>query len=152
MAFRDYAGFGKLKVPLTLSNGAAPSLEIVGKVVTLEIPKADANAFITPADSNDNDPFLVSTLDTAQLTALAGGSISLPWPSTTPGKGMFTSWVWLDASGTVREAHPLNSDESGFAALMSSKLVGQHWKPWLVNGQPVQAQGAIVLPPAAPPS
>lgn len=152
MAFKDYVGFGKLKVPLTLSNGAAPSLEIVGKVVTLESSKADASAFATPAGARDNDPFSVSTLDTAQLAALAGGSISLPWPTTTPGSGMFTSWVSLDSSGTIREAQSLNSDESGFAALMSSKLVGQHWKPWLVNGQPVQAQGAVVFaypPPKA---
>jgi len=152
MEFKDYASFGKLKIPLTLTNHPSRGVELIGKIVTLEPSKADTTAFATPPGAQDKDPFPIATLRAEQLTTLAGGSISLPWPTPIPGRGMFTSWVVLDTTGTIREVHTLNTDESGFAALMSSKLVGQHWKPWQVDGQPVQAQGAVVFAYPPPPA
>jgi len=153
MEFKDYTGFGKLKVPLTLISHRIRGVELDGKIVTLEPAKVDANAFATPPGAQDKDPFPITMLKADQLTTLAGGSILLPWPNITPGRGMFTSWVVLDTTGTVREVSTLNTDESGFAGDMTAKLLGQHWKPWVVDGQPVQAEGAVVFayPPVAAP-
>jgi len=64
---------------------------------------------------------------------------------------MFTVWVSLDHDGVIKEVHTLNTDESGFAYDMSSKLIGRQWKAPKLNGESVQVEGAIVFsyPPIA---
>jgi hypothetical protein len=144
MEFHDYSSFGKLKVPRKLIEDPARGVNLVGAVVVLEEVTSPPD-FAVPADASDKDPLMLVDVSTEQLHQLAGGTATPKWPTPIPGHGMFTVWVSVDHDGVVREAHPLNSDESGFAADMAATLVGQHWKGAVSHGGPVQIEGALVF-------
>jgi hypothetical protein len=101
--------------------------------------------FDTPADAVGTNPLAFTSLSTTELVSLAGGTPELPWPNPIPGHGVFTVWMCLDRQGMVRETHSLNSDESGIAADMAIRLVGRQWKPYVKDGVPTQAEGALVF-------
>ncbi|MGA7156001.1 MAG: hypothetical protein WBY53_04100 [Acidobacteriaceae bacterium] len=144
--FNDYAGFGKLKIARELSEEPANRVELAGRVTVLEEARGVASQmFDTPANATGTNPLESVILSTPELLAVAGGLPELPWPNPIPGHGMFTVWVSVDRSGRVREAHSLNSDESGIAAEMSGTLVGRQWKPYLKDGVPTQSEGALVF-------
>lgn len=146
VGFKDYEGFGKLKIARTLGVELGSRVELVGRVTVLEEAKdVAAQTFDTPANATGTNPLASTLLSTRELLALAGGVPELPWPNPIPGHGMFTVWVSVDRSGKVREAHPLNSDESGIAAEMSVELVGRQWKPYQKDGVPAQSEGALVF-------
>jgi len=145
MGFSNYQKFGKLKVPRTLSESRG-RISLIGSVVRLELAEsADPALFASPPEAVDKDPLATYTVGTEQLTKLAGGTITLPWPNPIPGHGMFTVWVSIDRHGVVREVHTLNTDESGFAYDMAQKLLGLHWKAPILNGTAVQVQGPLVF-------
>jgi hypothetical protein len=148
--FHNYQNFGKLKVARNLIAHPVRGVELAASVTLLEELKSPPASFDTPAGATDVDPFAEIQVSTQQLHDLAGGSINPKWPTPIPGHGMFSVWVSLDKSGTVREAHLLNSDESGFAGDMAATLIGLRWKAPLVNGSPVQIEGPLVF--AYPPS
>ncbi|MGA8938070.1 MAG: hypothetical protein WB439_02790 [Acidobacteriaceae bacterium] len=144
--FNDYASFGKLKIARELSEEPANRVELAGRVTVLEEAKGVAEqTFDTPAGATDANPLESVILSTPELLSLAGGLPDLIWPNPIPGHGMFTAWVSIDRDGMVREAHSLNSDESGIAAEMTAELVGRRWKPYLKNGVPTQSEGALVF-------
>lgn len=144
--FRDYAAFGKLKIARQLLEEPASRIELTGRITLLEEAKVTGGqTFDTPVNSVDTNLLASALVSTTELVSLAGGLPELPWPNPTPGHGMFTAWVTLDRSGKVREAHSLNSDESGIAAAMSAQLVGRQWKPYLKDGVPMQSEGALVF-------
>ncbi len=144
--FRNYAGFGKLKIARVLLEDAGGRVQLTGRVTELEEAKAvSAQAFDTPLNAEGMNPLASAILSTSELTSLAGGLPELPWPNPIPGHGMLTAWVSIDRSGKVREAHSLNADESGIAATMSADLVGRQWKPYVKDGLAVQSEGAFVF-------
>jgi hypothetical protein len=144
--FRNYAGFGKLKIARVLLEDAGGRVQLTGRVTELEEAKAvSVQAFDTPANAEGMNPLASAILSTSELTSLAGGLPDLPWPNPIPGHGFFTVWVSIDRTGKVREAHSLNSDESGIAATMSAELVGRQWEPYVKDGQAVQSEGAFVF-------
>ena len=144
--FKDYAAFGKLKIARLLLEDAGGRVQLRGRVTELDEAKGvSAQTFDTPPNAGGTNPLTSVMLSTSELTSLAGGLPDLPWPNPIPGHGMFTAWVSIDGTGKVREAHSLNSDESGIAAAMSAELVGRQWKPYVKDGQPVQSEGALVF-------
>jgi hypothetical protein len=144
--FRNYAGFEKLKIARVLLEDAGGRVQLTGRVTELEEAKAvSAQEFDTPANAEGMNPLAAAILTTSELNSLAGGLPELPWPNPIPGHGIFTVWVSMDRTGKVREAHSLNSDESGIAADMSAKLVGRQWKPYVKDGVPMQSEGALVF-------
>lgn len=147
MEFNDYAEFDRLQVARTLyGRGASPRSRLTGKVVVLEdvdIPPADV--FVIPVGAAENDPLSTEILPTDVLLQLSGGLPRLRRPKDAKGHGSFTVWVDLDRSGEVREAYTLNSDDSGTAWDLAGQLIGMRWKPYVLNGTPVQCQGALVL-------
>jgi hypothetical protein len=144
--FKDYAAFAKLKIPRLLLEDAGGGVQLRGRVTGLdEAKEIGAHAFDTPANAEGTNALASIILSASELTSLAGGLPELPWPSPIPGHGMFTVWVSLDRRGRVREAHSLNSDESGIATDMSAQLVGRQWKPYVKGGVPVQSEGGLVF-------
>jgi hypothetical protein len=91
------------------------------------------------------DPLEAVNVPTESLLKLSDGLPKLNWPRHVPGHGMFTAWVNLDREGRVREAHPLNSDESGLASDMTAQLIGLQWKPFVQNGIAVHVQGPLIF-------
>ena len=146
MEFKKYAAFGKLKIARELLEEPGRRVHLTGRITVLEEAKAvGAPAFDTPANAEGTNSLSSALLSTTELVSLAGGLPTLPWPNPIPGHGMFTVWLSIDRSGRVREAHSLNSDESGIAADMSAQLVGRQWKPYVKDGLPVQSEGALVF-------
>jgi hypothetical protein len=145
--FDDYADFNGLHVVRTLSgHGAAPGVRVIAKVTNLAtIEGAAPDNFAISPQFASSDPLEAVTLSTEAVLALSGGLPKLNWPRHVHGHGKFTAWVNLDREGRVREAQPLNSDESGIASDMTAQLVGMQWKPCVRNGVAVQAQGALIF-------
>ena len=81
---------------------------------------------------------------------LAGDQACPQWPANIPWSGQFTLWFAVDKTGKVRQVETRNTDLSGFAAAMAKTLVGRQWKVPVVEGTPVQVEGALVFdyPPA----
>ena len=147
MELNDYAGFDNLQVARSLyGSGASPRSRLTGKVVVLEnIASPSADVFMVPAGAEETDPLSTETLPTDVLLQLSGGLPRLRRPKDATGHGSFTVWVDLDRSGEVREAYTLNTDDSGIAWDMAGQLIGMRWKPYVLNGTPVQSQGTLVL-------
>jgi hypothetical protein len=144
--FKNYASFGKLKIARQLLEEPGNRVHLTGRITVLEEAKGvSEQAFDTPANAVGTNPLSFALLSTTELLSLAGGIPELPWPNPIPGHGMFTVWVCLDPHGIVRETHSLNSDESGIAADMGKRLVGRQWKPYVKDGAPTQAEGALVF-------
>lgn len=153
MEFKDYAPFEKFKVARTLIEHPSSGIEVIGKVTVLEaVASPNQDLFVIPSGATTSDPLATITLPTATMLKVSNGLPALHWPNPMPGHGMFTAWVNLDRTGRVREAHSLNSDESGLAAEMTAQLVGMQWKPVAQKGSTMQAQGPLVFayPPPSP--
>lgn len=151
VSFGDFEKFGKLEVP----RGLAVNIErvsLVGKVKVLEPAAADAHLPEVPANATDKDPLRFVQVSTASLERLAGDHAAPAWPEKIPWTGQFTLWVAIDRTGRVRQVETRNTDLSGFAADMSKTLVGRQWDVPVMDGAPVQVEGALVFryPPQQP--
>ncbi len=148
--FGDYSKFQRLEVPRTLLVNATGGTRLVGKMLVLEPAAADAHIPDAPKGAIAQDPLRFAMVPTASLEKLAGDQLAPTWPAQTPGRGQMTFWVGVDRSGKVREVEMRNDDLSGFAADMAKTLVGRQWKAPVVEGTPVQVEGALVFnyPPA----
>jgi hypothetical protein len=144
VSFGDYVKFGKLRVPHSLSVNIG-RVSLGGKVSALETPGPDARVPEVPTNATARDPLSFVEISTQALEKLAGDNVSPKWPATIPWSGQFTIWVAIDKTGKVRQAESRNCDLSGFAADMAETFVGRQWKVPVVDGGPVQVEGALVF-------
>lgn len=143
VSFGDFQRFGKLDVPRTLAVNVE-RVSLVGKVKVLEPAAADVHLPEVPPSATDKDPLRFVEVSTASLEKLAGDQAMPAWPAQIPGSGQFTLWVAVDRTGTVQQVETRNTDLSGFAADMAKTLVGRKWKVPIIDGVPMQVEGALV--------
>jgi hypothetical protein len=147
MEFADYAGFGKKQIARKLTDDPEPGTELVGLVTKLENEsKSDAGSkLFAPLDAND-DRFSTVNVGSAQMEQLSAGNQPIAWPTVRSGnvKGHLAIYISADATGQVREAWPLNSDNAGLEDPARDQV-----RKWKLNpakdpsGAPVQVDGAL---------
>lgn len=144
--FHDYQNFHGRQIAHTVSLG---SPECTAKVVTLE-DLGDVPSGFFDAPAKDGDPQLLQTVLIDEIT-LRKNLLLLepsPWPPLENGaiEGNVTTNVVVDRSGKVRETGSIVSENSAINDAGRQRILAMQFKPFLVNGVPVQAMSQITLP------
>jgi hypothetical protein len=129
MEFHDYRGFGKKQIAREFIDNPEPGTKLVGSVTVLEdaAKMKDPTAIFTPLPA-DEDKFRSIQISSAVMQKLADGNAPVTWPSVRSGNvhGKLAMYVSADASGQIREAWPLNSDNAGLEDPARDQL--RKWK------------------------
>jgi hypothetical protein len=147
MEFHDYRGFGKKQIARTLSDDPEPGTKLVGKVVMLEDESKvkDSSSLFAPVQGDDNH-FQTVPVASGQLERLSAGNQPIVWPTVHSGnlRGRLAVYISVDSNGRVREAWPLNSDNSGLDDSVRDQV--RHWTlPPAIDktGNRVQIEGGL---------
>jgi hypothetical protein len=115
MEFLDYRSFGPKQIARKLVSTPEAGTTLVGKVTTLEDESeanGTANLFVPlPADE---DRFRAVQVSAEAMEKLTANAPPIVWPPVHLGKlsGRVAIYISVDAEGRVREAWPINADNS----------------------------------------
>ena len=148
MEFLDYRSFGPKQIARKLVSTPEAGTTLVGKVTTLEDESeanGTANLFVPlPADE---DRFRAVQVSAEAMEKLTANAPPIVWPPVHLGKlsGRVAIYISVDAEGRVREAWPINADNS---VDDSAREQVQKWtiKPAIdETGKRVQVDGDLSL-------
>jgi hypothetical protein len=145
MEFSDYRTFGRKQIARKLGDDPEPGTHLIGEVTRLEdMPKNFSAALFAPLPTDD-DRFRSVAVSAVQMEQLTAGNRPIQWPTVRSGNmhGRLAMYISVDATGHVREAWPLNSDNAGLEDPAREQV--RHWtmKPALADGKPVQVDGGL---------
>ncbi|HEY9125649.1 MAG TPA: energy transducer TonB [Acidobacteriaceae bacterium] len=148
MSFEDYKGFGNLQVARKLYDDPESGTRVVGAVEVLEdgIAHAGDDDLFKPLSTRDV-LFKTDAASWQDMKRLVAGAPAIKWPTVRSGNisGRLSMYVSIDATGQVREAWPLSSDNAGLEDSAREQVRKWKLKPIINNGQPEQVDGAIAF-------
>ncbi len=144
--FKDYADFHGRMIARTVNVGTP---QVTAKVTVLE-DLGDPPAGLFDADAKNADAQPLRTLLIDEPT-LRKNLLPMPpplWPPLKDGplEGNVTTEVVVDREGKVREITSVVSENSGVNEAGRQALVAMRFRPFLVDGTPVQVMSQITLP------
>jgi hypothetical protein len=143
--FRDCQDFHGLMIARTVNVG---SPQVTAKVITLEdLGKVPAGFFDTTGKGGDPQPLQTVMLDEISLRKNLLPEAAVVWPPLQDGslQGNFTTQIVVDRNGTVRETETGVSENGGVNDTGWQAAAAMRFKPFLVNGLPVQAVSQVTL-------
>jgi TonB family protein len=167
MEFHDQRPFGKKRIAYRYVDDPEPGTELVGNVLVLEridpastIPNSQAPSL------QQSGPVESFPIGQEMFEKLLRAPLNINWPSVHSGNtsGKLSMYVAADREGRIREAYPLNSDNSGLQDAVRDQLLKVELKPAALKGQKIQTEAALtfqfstnldgnsVEPSAAPPA
>jgi TonB-like protein len=144
--FKDYQSFHGRMIARTVSVG---SPEVTAKVTTLEaLGEIPAGFFEAGAKGGDPQPLETVLLDETSLRKNLLPMEPLAWPPLQDGslEGNVTTEVIVDRDGKVREFGTIVSENPGINDAGRQAIAALRFKPFVVNGVPVQAMSQITIP------
>jgi hypothetical protein len=144
--FKDYESFHGRMIARTVNVGTP---QLTAKITTLEdLGERPAGFFDAEAKGRDSEPLQTVLLDETSLrkNLLPMGPLSWPPLKDGPLEGNVTSIVVVDREGKVREIGSVISENSGVNDTGRQAVTAMRFKPFLVNGVPVQAMSQVTLP------
>lgn len=144
--FKEYKGFHGRAIARTVNVG---SPEVTAKVTTLEdLRNVPAGFFDTTAQGGDPQPLQTVLLDETSLRKNLLPTDPLSWPPLQDGplEGNVTTQIVIDREGTVREIGTVVSENSGVNEVGRRAVAVMRFKPFLINGVPVQAMSQVTIP------
>ncbi len=142
--FHDYKGFHNRQVARTVSSGTP---EVTAEVVALEdLGSVPADWFVIT--TTGGSPLIQTEfLDKLNLRKNLLPQEPAPWPPTKDGplEGVLTTEVSIDRTGALREIGPIVSDNSSLDNAARQRIEAMRFKPFLLNGAPVQVLSRITL-------
>ena len=144
--FKDYQSFHGRTVARTVSQG---SPEVTAKVTVLEdLGQVPADFVNAGAAGGDPQPMQTVLLDEVSLRKNLLPQEPVPWPPLQDGslEGNVTTDVVVDREGKVRELGVVVSENSAINEAGRQRILAMRFKPFLVNGLPVQAMSQITVP------
>jgi len=147
MEFLDYHAFGKKQFPRQFVNAVEPGTKLVGTVAVLEEESKANNStdLFNPLNGIQNR-FESVAVSSAQMEQLSAGNHDIVWPPVRSGnvRGHLAMYVSVDATGQVREAWPLNSDNAGLDDPARDQVRQWRFKPAVdESGHRVQVDGGL---------
>jgi len=142
----DYENFHGRMVARTVSVG---SPEVTAKVTTLEdLGEVPAGFFDATAKGGDPQSLQTVLLDETSLRKNLLPMEPLVWPPVQDGplEGNVTTQIVVDREGKVREIKTVISENSGVNDTGRRAVEAMQFKPFLVNGVPVQAMSQVTIP------
>lgn len=137
--FSDYKKFHDLIVARTVNTA---------KVVILEdLPIVPNGFFDAQAPGGDPHPIQTVVVDELDVRKNLLPMKPVEWPALPNGplEGATTTTVVVDRTGKVRELGPIISNNSAISDAAKSAIATMQFKPYLVNGEPVQVISRITL-------
>ena len=144
--FKDYQSFHGRMVAHTVSCG---SPEVTAKVVSIEdLGERPTGFFDAQVQGGDPQPLETILLDETTLRKNLLPEPPWTWPPLQDGvlEGNVTTEIVVDREGRVREFGPIVSENSAINEAGRQRFLAMRFKPFLVNGAPVQAMSQIMLP------
>jgi hypothetical protein len=143
--FEDYRSFHGRMVARRVAHGTP---EARATVVTLEdLKPASENLFDTKAP--DGDAQLLRTVRVDELSERKNliHEEAVEWPPLKDGplEGAVTTEVCIDRTGKVRETTSIVSQNLGLIDVARRAILAMEFKPYLVNGIPVQVVTRITM-------
>lgn len=141
----DYSAFHDLIIARTVSAG---SPEITAKITTLEdLGTVPSNLFDTTQPGNDTNPIRTVPIEESALRKNLQPAIPPVWPALKDGplEGVATSEIAVDREGRVHDVSTIVSDNPGISAEASDYIAAMRFRPYLLDGQPVQVISRITL-------
>jgi len=145
---KDYSMFHKLLVARSVSGGGLGP-EVTAKVTTLEdLGSIPSGLFDTMQSGDDVNPLRSLPIDETFLRQNLRPLAAPIWPPLKDGPldGAFTTTVTVDRDGKVREIATIVSDNPGLADAAHDYIASMHFRPYLLNGQPVQVLARLTFP------
>jgi len=143
--FKDYADFHGRLVARTVNVG---SPQATAKVTTLEDLGVPADFFDTTGKDGDSHPLRTVLIDETSLRNNLLPIEPVSWPPLQDGplEGNVTSQIVVDLNGKVRQIGTLVSENSGVNEAGGQAIAAMRFKPFLVDGIPVQVMSQVTVP------
>ncbi len=144
--FKDYSSFHGRMIARTVNAG---SPQVTAKVIILEdLGEVPAGFFDTGEAGADPQPLRTVLLDETTLRKNLLPEDPIAWPPLQDGAlaGNVTTDVVVDREGKVRELGSIVSENSGINEAGRRRILAMRFKPFVVNGGPVQAMSQITVP------
>jgi hypothetical protein len=144
--FKDYADFHGRMVARTVGVGTP---QVTAKITTLEdLGEIPAGFFDTAAKGGDSQILQTVLMDETSLRRNLLPMEPLSWPPLQDGslEGNVTTQIVVDREGKVREIGTLISENSGVNDAGMHAVVTLRFKPFLVDGVPVQVMSQLTIP------
>jgi hypothetical protein len=142
--FKDYIDFNGRMIARTINVGTP---QVTAKITILEdLGDAAPGLFDTPA--NGDGPLHTTLTDEVSLRRNLLPMDPVLWPQIQDGplQGNVTSQIVVDVEGKVREIGTVVSENSAVNNAGIQAVQGLHFKPFEVNGVPVQVMSQYTLP------
>jgi hypothetical protein len=144
--FQDYKGFHDLKVARTVKVG---STEVTAKVTTLEdLGDVPASFLDAGAGGGDRQSLRTEYIDEPTLRKNLLPAEPIIWPPVKDGplQGNVTTWIVVDREGKVRDIDSMVSENPAMSDTGKAAVTNLRFKPFVVNGVPVQVMSQITTP------
>lgn len=143
--FYKYKKFRDLQVPVSIGVG---SPEVTANVVTLEdLSNVPDGFFDTQAPGADAHPMDTVIVDELEIRKNLLPVKPVEWPTLQDGplEGAATTTIVLDRTGKIRDVNSIVSNNPAISESAKGAIRAMKFKPYLVNGEPVQAVSRITL-------
>lgn len=144
--FKDYADFHGRMIARTVNVG---SPQVTAKITTLEDLGAIPLDFLdTTGKDGDPQPLRTVLVDETSLRKNLLPVEPASWPPLQDGplQGNVTSQIVVDRGGKVRQIGTPVSENSGVNEAGRQLIDAMHFKPFLVDGVPVQVMSQVTIP------
>ncbi len=144
--FKDYADYHGRMIARTVNVGSPP---VTAKVKTLEdLGMIPAGFFDTTGTGGDAQHLRTVLIDETSLRRNLLPIEPVPWPPLQDGplEGNVTSEIVIDREGKVRQIGTLVSENSGVNEAGKQAIAAMRFKPFLVDGVPVQVMSQLTVP------
>lgn len=144
--FNDYQSFHGRMIARKVNAG---SIQVTAKVTTLEdLADVSSDFFDATAKGGDLQPLQTVLLDEISLRKNLLPLQPIVWPPVQDGpfQGNVTTIVVIDREGKVRDIESIMSENSSVNETGRQAVAAMQFKPFLLNGVPVQAMSQITTP------
>jgi TonB family protein len=148
MEFHDPRPFGKKRIAYRYADDPEPGTELVGSLEILEkLDKSAPLPAVSPLARPISGTIQIVPISQSTFEKLLPEPLNIVWPQVQSGNttGKLSMYVSMDREGNIREAYPLNSDNTGLQDAARDQLLKVRIKPAVVNGQPVQTEAALTF-------
>lgn len=143
--YKDYQKFHHLEVARTVTSG---SPEVTAKITLEDLPQSSDSLFQISSVTADPHPIRTVIVPELTMRALLAAPIAPQWPPVEngPTQGILTCEIIIDRAGKVRDIGNIISDNGGMDTVAHDTISDLTFKPYLINGEPVQVITRITLP------
>jgi hypothetical protein len=144
--FKDYANFHGRMIARTVNVGTP---QVTAKVTVLEdIENSPPGFFNAEEKGGDPQPLRTVLVDEPSLRKNLLSMQAVSWPPLQGGslEGNVTTLIVVDREGKVREIRSVVSENSGVNETGKQAVAAMHFKPFVVDGVPVQVMSQFTLP------